>query len=114
MGMTWRAARIARQPFPCAGEIQGNLCILCWGPSCAGDTYKDAHAWALAAEGYMTTTQWNYFDENGQYRPDAESALRLIRRVLEADPQNALAHHLHIHIAETARQTRCANSGSGQ
>ena len=62
----------------------------------------------------MTTTQWDYFDENGQYRPDAESAFRLIRRVLEADPQNALAHHLHIHIAETARQTRCAKSGPGQ
>ncbi|CAL8468137.1 g7676 [Coccomyxa elongata] len=77
-----------------------------------GNTYKDAHAWALAAEGYMTITQWDYFDEDGQYRPNAESALRLIRRVLEADPQNALAHHLHIHIAETARQTSAANEHS--
>jgi predicted DNA-binding protein with PD1-like motif len=72
----------------------------------AGDTYNDVHAWALAAEGYMTTTQWNYYDESGQLRPDAEVAMRLIRRVLEADKGNALAHHLHIHLAETARQTR--------
>ncbi len=54
----------------------------------------------------MTNTQWNYYDGSGQLRPDAEVAGRLIRRVLEADAGNALAHHLHIHLAETARQTR--------
>lgn len=71
----------------------------------AGEKYQDAHAKALAAEGYMTLRQWNYYDDAGQLRPEAERAERLIRAALQQDPNNPLAHHLHIHLSETARQT---------
>lgn len=71
----------------------------------AGERYQDAHAKALAAEGYMTLRQWDYYDESGQLRPEAERAERLITEALQQDPKNPLAHHLHIHVSETARQT---------
>lgn len=73
----------------------------------AGTKYADTNAKALAAEGYMTLHQWDYYDGEGRLKPHAEVAERLLREVLKEDPQNSLAHHLHIHVAETARQTRC-------
>ena len=71
----------------------------------AGDRYQDAHAKALAAEAYMTVKQWDYYDKSGQLRPEAERAERLILETLQQDPKNPLAHHLHIHVSETAQQS---------
>ncbi len=53
----------------------------------------------------MTLKQWNYYDESGQLRPEADRAERLIKETLLQDPKNPLAHHLHIHVSETAKQT---------
>ena len=63
------------------------------------------NAKALAAEAYMTVKQWNYYDESGQLWPEAERAERLIMETLQRDPKNPLAHHLHIHVSETAQQS---------
>lgn len=53
----------------------------------------------------MTVKQWNYYDESGQLWPEAERAERLIMETLQRDPKNPLAHHLHIHVSETAQQS---------
>ncbi len=72
---------------------------------CAGERYEDVKAKALAAEGYMTVKQWNYYDKKGQLWPEAERAERMIMETLQQDPKNPLAHHLHIHVSETAQQS---------
>jgi hypothetical protein len=66
--------------------------------------YGDADALALAAEGFMNLRQWNYYDKaSGELQPEAARAEQLIRAALEQAPAHALAHHLHIHIAEGGR-----------
>ena len=53
----------------------------------------------------MTVRQWDYYDGSGRLRPEAERAERLIMETLQQDPKNPLAHHLHIHVSETAQQS---------
>ena len=52
----------------------------------------------------MNLRQWDYYDPgSGELRPDAAAAERLVSAVLAAEPAHALAHHLHIHLAEGGR-----------
>ncbi|KAK9824022.1 hypothetical protein WJX72_007032 [[Myrmecia] bisecta] len=70
-----------------------------------GYKYADQHALAIAAESYMNLSPWDYY-EDGVLRPTAEVAEKLLREVLEIEPLNPLALHLHIHIAEAASPLR--------
>jgi hypothetical protein len=65
---------------------------------------------ALAAEALINTRQWNYYQRDGQLYPEAKEAEDYILEALELDPENPLAHHLHIHVAEAGSPTGCAIS----
>eukprot|EP00884_Botryococcus_braunii_P021274 jgi/Botrbrau1/7830/Bobra.9_2s0011.1 len=66
----------------------------------AGREFKDGHMLALAAEALMNTHQWDYYNAKGQLRPEAVEAEGYISEALMLDPDNALALHLQIHLAE--------------
>ena len=67
----------------------------------AGREHGDADALALAAEAFMNLRQWDYYERaTGELRAEAARAEQLIQATLALAPRHALAHHLHIHIAE--------------
>lgn len=56
----------------------------------------------MAAEAMMNLNPWEYYLPNGSLRPSASRAETLIHAALKLDPQNPLANHLLIHIAEAS------------
>lgn len=60
---------------------------------------------ALAAEALINTRQWNYYRKDGQLYPEGEEAEKYVLEALELEPNNPLALHLHIHVAEAGNPT---------
>ena len=64
----------------------------------------DLDAGALYAEALMNTMPWNYWEENGNPKPETETVIRQLERVLLSKPDHPLALHLYIHAIEASSQ----------
>ncbi|NER79401.1 MAG: tetratricopeptide repeat protein [Leptolyngbya sp. SIO1D8] len=85
--------------------------------SAMGDVYQrypnDPDVGTLYAEALMDTMPWDYWDEDGNPRPETEVILTTLESVIDQHPQHIGALHLYIHavekehpeLAETAADT---------
>lgn len=64
---------------------------------------NDADIATLYAEALMDTMPWDYWDENGNARPETEIILSTLESVIEQQPQHIGALHLYIHAVEKER-----------
>lgn len=63
----------------------------------------DADAMTLFAEALMDTTPWDYWQENGEPKPEGAEIITTLESVLEHNPDHAGALHLYIHAVEAKR-----------
>jgi tetratricopeptide (TPR) repeat protein len=63
----------------------------------------DLDAAALFAEALMDTTPWDYWQDNGQPKPEAVEILKTLENVLARNPNHPGANHLYIHAVEKKR-----------
>ncbi|WP_404788022.1 hypothetical protein [Altericista sp. CCNU0014] len=63
----------------------------------------DLDAATLFAEALMDTTPWDYWQENGQPKPEAVEILKTLEGVLAKNPNHPGANHLYIHAVEKER-----------
>ncbi len=63
---------------------------------------EDMDAAALYAESLMNTMPWNYWNDDGDPRPDTEKVIASLERVLAKAPDHPLAIHLYIHAVEAS------------
>jgi tetratricopeptide (TPR) repeat protein len=63
----------------------------------------DADVVTLFAEALMDTTPWDYWQENGEPKPEGAEIIATLESVLERNPNHAGALHLYIHAVEAKR-----------
>ncbi len=63
----------------------------------------DLDAATLFAEALMDTTPWDYWQENGQPKPEAVEIIKTLEAVLKKNPNHPGANHLYIHAVEKER-----------
>jgi tetratricopeptide (TPR) repeat protein len=63
----------------------------------------DLDAATLYAEALMDTMPWDYWQENGQPKPEAAEIFRTLEAVLKQNPNHPGANHLYIHAVEKER-----------
>lgn len=63
----------------------------------------DLDAQALYAEALMDTMPWDYWQKNGEPRPETTEVLNTLEAVMAKDPNHAWALHLYIHAVEKQR-----------
>jgi tetratricopeptide (TPR) repeat protein len=63
----------------------------------------DLDAATLFAEALMDTTPWDYWDENGNPKPEGKEIMATLESVLERNPNHPGANHLYIHAVEKER-----------
>ncbi|MEZ6097745.1 MAG: hypothetical protein R3E01_02115 [Pirellulaceae bacterium] len=61
---------------------------------------EDYDAQTLFAESLMTTTPWNYWQDDGEPKEVTRELLRTLERVLARRPSHPFANHLYIHAIE--------------
>lgn len=64
---------------------------------------QDLDAATLFAEALMDTMPWDYWQENGQLKPEAREILQTLETVLKQNPNHPGANHLYIHAVEKER-----------
>ncbi len=65
---------------------------------------EDMDAAALYAESVMNTMPWNYWQDNGDPRPETVKVITALERVLATAPKHPLALHLYIHAVEASQR----------
>ena len=73
---------------------------------------EDMDAAALYAESVMNTMPWNYWQDNGDPRPETVKVITALERVLAAAPKHPLALHLYIHAVEASSAPQRAESAA--
>lgn len=63
----------------------------------------DLDAATLYAEAVMDTMPWDYWQDNGELKPEAEPVVATLESVLKVNPQHPGANHLYIHVTEKER-----------
>ncbi len=63
----------------------------------------DLDAATLFAEALMDTTPWDYWQDNGQPKPEAVEIIKTLEAVLQQNPNHPGANHLYIHAVEKKR-----------
>lgn len=63
----------------------------------------DLDAATLFAESLMTTTPWDYWEEDGTPKPEGKEIMTVLESVLQRDPNHPGANHLYIHAVEKER-----------
>jgi tetratricopeptide (TPR) repeat protein len=63
----------------------------------------DLDAATLFAEALMDTTPWDYWDENGNPKPEGKEIMATLESVLQRNPNHPGANHLYIHAVEKER-----------
>src|SRR5262249_23803839 len=66
----------------------------------------DPDAAALYADALMNTMPWDYYQADGEPKPDTRKLLSTLEAVLEKFPGHPGADHLYIHAVETAHPER--------
>jgi tetratricopeptide (TPR) repeat protein len=64
---------------------------------------QDLDIATLFAESLMDTMPWNYWQDNGQLKPEAVEIFQTLERVLKQNPNHPGANHLYIHVVEKKR-----------
>jgi tetratricopeptide (TPR) repeat protein len=64
---------------------------------------EDLDAATLFAEALMDTMPWDYWQENGQPKPEAAEIFQTLKAVLKQNPNHPGANHLYIHAVEKER-----------
>jgi tetratricopeptide (TPR) repeat protein len=63
----------------------------------------DLDAATLFAEALMDTTPWDYWDENGNPKPEGKEIMATLESVLDRNSNHPGANHLYIHAVEKER-----------
>lgn len=63
----------------------------------------DLDARTLFAEALMDTTPWDYWEDNGDPKPEGVEIMATLESILERDPKHPGANHLYIHAVEKER-----------
>lgn len=63
----------------------------------------DLDAATLFAESLMTTTPWDYWEEDGTPKPEGKEIMAVLESVLKRNPNHPGANHLYIHAVEKER-----------
>uniref|UniRef100_B8HJT8 TPR repeat-containing protein n=1 Tax=Cyanothece sp. (strain PCC 7425 / ATCC 29141) TaxID=395961 RepID=B8HJT8_CYAP4 len=63
----------------------------------------DLDAATLFAEALMDTTPWDYWQDNGQPKPEGAEIMATLESVLKRNPNHPGANHLYIHAVEKER-----------
>jgi tetratricopeptide (TPR) repeat protein len=63
----------------------------------------DLDAATLFAESLMTTTPWDYWEEDGTPKPEGKEIMAVLESVLKREPNHPGANHLYIHAVEKER-----------
>lgn len=63
----------------------------------------DLDAATIYAESLMDTTPWDYWQENGEPKPEAVEIISTLESVLQRDPNHPGANHLYIHAVEAEK-----------
>lgn len=63
----------------------------------------DLDAATLYAEALMDTTPWDYWEENGEPKPEGVEIMKTLEAILEKNPNHPGANHLYIHAVEKER-----------
>ncbi|MDM9381861.1 hypothetical protein QUB80_14245 [Chlorogloeopsis sp. ULAP01] len=63
----------------------------------------DLDAATLFAEALMDTMPWNYWQENGEPKPETREILTTLDSVLRRNPNHPGANHLYIHAVEAVK-----------
>lgn len=63
----------------------------------------DLDAATLFAESLMTTTPWDYWEEDGTPKPEGKEIMAVLESVLKRAPNHPGANHLYIHAVEKER-----------
>ncbi|MBW4551810.1 MAG: hypothetical protein KME35_11975 [Aphanocapsa sp. GSE-SYN-MK-11-07L] len=64
---------------------------------------NDLDAATLFAEALMDTTPWDYWQENGQPKPEGAEIIATLESVLKRNPNHPGANHFYIHAVEKER-----------
>jgi len=70
----------------------------------------DPDAVTLFAEALMDTTPWDYWDENGEPKPEGAEIIATLESVLQRNPYHPGAIHLYIHAVEAERPELAADA----
>ncbi|GFE67925.1 hypothetical protein [Chroococcus sp. FPU101] len=63
----------------------------------------DLDAATIYAEALMDTTPWDYWQENGEPKPEAVEIISTLESILQRDPNHPGANHLYIHAVEAEK-----------
>jgi tetratricopeptide (TPR) repeat protein len=70
----------------------------------------DVNAAMLFAEALMDTTPWDYWQDNGEPKPEGVEIITTLESVLERSPYHPGALHLYIHAVEAKRPELAATA----
>jgi hypothetical protein len=68
----------------------------------AGRYPDDAEIQTLYADAVMNTMPWDYWQKNGDPKPEIARVIAAVERVIARDPEHAGAHHYYIHLMEAS------------
>jgi hypothetical protein len=57
----------------------------------------------LFADAVMNTMPWDYWQENGEPKPETQEILHTLEAVLKSNPNHPGANHLYIHTVEAVK-----------
>ncbi len=63
----------------------------------------DLDAATLFADALMNTMPWNYWQKNGEPKPETQEVLQTLEAVLKRNPNHPGANHLYIHAVEAVK-----------
>ncbi|WP_315790444.1 hypothetical protein [Fischerella sp. JS2] len=63
----------------------------------------DLDAATLFADAVMNTMPWDYWQENGEPKPETQEILQTLEAVLKRNPNHPGANHLYIHAVEAVK-----------
>jgi tetratricopeptide (TPR) repeat protein len=78
----------------------------------AGRFADDPDVQTLAADARMNTMPWDYWQKDGNLRPEAAPLRAALERVIAAHPNHAGAHHYYIHLMEGSRTPELAEASA--
>lgn len=72
----------------------------------AADYPDDLDAQVIYAESLMNLTPWNYWQENGEPKARTKTLLKILKSVLQRQPEHPHANHLLIHAVEAGNPSQ--------